>query len=260
MDLETISAPEQKELSDVLGAFGLDEKEQKVYFALLSAGTSTMTPLAGKTGLPPTTVQSVLNRLSEKGLLDVSQKKSRHEYSAHDPKVLKNILERQIRDMDNIIPILKRLGGNEEMPSRIRIFYRERVADIFHEALNAREKFVHEIVSARDFQKVIGEKFHFTKRRIEKGVRLKSLRVQKHEIKKYNRHIHERELREAKCLPPELDFRASVMFWDSTVAFFTTRGEGLAWTVESRAIAAMMRQIFDLLWSVSRRMETLQGE
>lgn len=252
-----MSLPEKEELSEVLGAFGLDEKEREVYLALFAAGRTTMTPLARALGLPPTTIQSVLNRLNGKGLLGVSKAKSRHVYEAHDPKVMKKILERQIRDVGNIIPLLERLRSGGETKIGIRIFYRERIADIFHEALAAKQKLVREIVSARDLQDIMGEKLHFTKKRVEGGVRLKSLRIEKFEIKKYNEKIHERELREAKFLPRELDFRASVMFWGETVAFFTTKGEGLAWTVESRAIAEMMGQIFDLLWSVSRRMETM---
>ena len=53
-----------------------------------------------------------------------------------------------------------------------------------------------------------------------------------------------------------MTFRASVMVWDDTVAFFTAEREKLAWTVKSATVAEMTRQTFDLLWSVGRRMET----
>jgi len=85
-------------------------------------------------------------------------------------------------------------------------------------------------------------------------VRLRSLRVERREIKKYAPEIDARELREAKFLPRELTFRASIMIWDDTVAFFTPKDEGLAWTVRSSALAETLRQLFDLLWSVSRKM------
>jgi hypothetical protein len=116
---------------------------------------------------------------------------------------------------------------------------------------------VYEIVSAKELQKILGEKFHFTKRRMQEKVRLKSLRVEKNEIKKYTRSIHEKELREAKFLPRELTFRSSMMFWDNKVAFFTTKEEGIAWIVESKVLSETMKQLFELLWSVSRRIETI---
>ena len=148
--------------------------------------------------------------------------------------------------------------GDAMDQSKIKIYYRERVTDIFHEALNSKEKLVHEIVSAKDFQEIIGEKFHFTKRRIKNNVHLRSLRVETQEIKKYNKSIHEREMRQAKFLPKELNFRASIMFWDNKIAFFTTKNEGLAWVVESKIMRETIEQIFNMLWSFSRRMETLE--
>ena len=130
------------------------------------------------------------------------------------------------------------------------------MTDVFHQALAAKNKSLLEIVSAKDLQEILGEKFHFTRRRLKVGLRLRSLRVERHEIKKYSKETHMRELREAKFLPRELSFKASLMCWDDTVAFFSAKDEGLAWTVESRSIAETVRQLFDLLWSVSRTMET----
>ena len=88
-------------------------------------------------------------------------------------------------------------------------------------------------------------------------MRLKSLRVEAREIKKYSAAIHAKEMREARFLPREFTFRASILFWDDTVAFFTTKDEGIAWTVQSPVIRELFQQVFDMLWSVSRKMETL---
>lgn len=256
MSFQTLAKLEQQELIEVLDQFGLKDKDRQVYFALLESGKNTITPLAQSLNFPPTTVQSILKKLNDQGLLNVSMYKSRHVYEAHDPIVLKKILERQITEISNVIPLLNKLKIKEDSDTKIKIYNRSRITDIFHEALNS--KLVYEIVSAHDFQDVLGEKFHFTKRRIEKGVHLKSLRVEEHEIKKYNKQIHEKELREAKFLPREMNFRSSIMFWDNTVAFISTKNEGIAWTVESPIISEMIKQFFDLLWSVSRRMETLK--
>ncbi len=130
------------------------------------------------------------------------------------------------------------------------------VKGLFHEALASKEKPVYEIVAAKDLQEILGEKFHFTRRRLKAGVKLRSLRVEKREIKKYSSATHARELREAKFLPREMTFRCSILFWDDMTAFFAPKDEGLAWVVQSRAVAEMMRQTFELLWSVSRTMET----
>ena len=252
-----LSSVENKEISEVLAMFGLRERERAVYLSLLQFREMTMTPLSRIVKLPATTVQAILNRLVDQGLVDVTKRKSRHVYFAHNPMVLRKILERRTQDVISVIPLLKKLQVEEGANPNIRVYYRERVSEILHEALNAKSKQIFEIVSADDFQKIIGEKFHFTKRRVALGVRLRSLRVEAHEIKEYSKEIHEKELREAKFLPREMTFRSSIMFWDDTVAFFTTEQEGLAWTVKSSATREVMSQLFEMLWSVSRRMETI---
>lgn len=243
------------DIAESLQSFGLLDSEQKAYLLLLELGATTATPVSRALRVPLTTAQSLLQRLAEKGVAEVSKKKSRSTYTANDPSVLRSILERKLKDVSEIIPLLKTVRPENLGQSKIRIFTRERVADIFHEALEAKDKLVYEIVSARDLQDVLGERFHFTRRRVAGGIRLRSLRIEANEIKKYSQQAHIRELRETKFLPRELTFKSSVLFWDNKVAFFSPAKEGLAWVTESPSIKQMWLQIFELLWSVSRRME-----
>ncbi len=246
----------RKEISEVLSRFGLNAKEQTVYLALLPLGQATLTPIAQAAGLPVTTVQSIMARLAETGLVATTKRKSRHLYQAEDPIVLRRLLERQAEEAAGIVPFLQKLRTEEGGVARIRVYERERMTEIFHQALASKEKLVYEIVSAKDLQEILGEKFHFTRRRVKANVRLRSLRVEAREMKRYSFASHARELREAKFLPREMTFRCSIMFWDDFTAFFTVKDEGLAWVVQSRALSEMMRQTFELLWSIGRKMET----
>lgn len=244
---------DQKEIVEVLADFGLRPNERDVYLALLPLGNSTLTPLAQASGLPLTTVQSVVERLVQHGLVAVSKRRSRHTYEAYDPSILRTMLLHRAEEVATIIPDLRKMMASEATTAHVKIYARDRIVDIFHAALLAKTKAVYEIVSARDLQTVLGEKFHFSRRRIRNGVRLLSLRVEKNEIKKYSADLNRRELREARVLPRELTFRASIMFWDDTVAIFPPKQEGTAITITSPAVRETIAQIFDLLWSVSRK-------
>ncbi len=257
MSFYDLRSAEKQEIEENLERFGLNATDQRAYLALLPLGATTLAPLAQASGLRLTTVQSAVARLTRRGLVKVTKRGSRHVYEALDPVALRRILERQAEEAAAVVPLLQKLRGEPLAPSKIRVFYRERMTDIFHLALKARSRLVYEIVSARDFQDILGERFHFSARRVKSAVRLKSLRVESREIKKYSAAVHASELRDARFLPRELTFRSSVMFWDDTVAFFTTNDEGLAWTVKSASLRDMMGQLFDMLWSVSRRMETM---
>jgi sugar-specific transcriptional regulator TrmB len=256
MPISTLTNARRKEISEVLTRFGLGEKEQAVYLALLPLGRTTLTPIARAAGLPVTTVQSIMSRLVEAGLVSTAKRKSRLLYEADDPIVLRRLLERQAEEAAGVVPFLQKLRAEEGGAAKIKVYERERMTDIFHQALSSKEKMLHEIVAARDLQDVLGEKFHFTRRRVKAGVKLRSLRVEKREIKRYVAETHLRELREAKFLPREMTFRCSIMFWDDFTAFFTPKDEGLAWVVQSKALSETMRLTFELLWSVGRKMET----
>ncbi len=251
-----LSSAQQREIQETLDQIGLSLMEQKAYLALLERGVMTATPLAEALEIPLTTTQSLLKRLAERGVVHVTKHKSRSVYEAKDPIVFKNLLEQTLQDLGGVIPLLRTLRTEQVAPARIRIYQRERVTDIFRQALHSKEKMVYELVSARDIQEILGERFHFSKRRIAQGVHLKSLRVESQEIKKYNSQIDARELREAKFLPKEFTFTASIMMWDSTIAFFAASGEGLAWTVQSKSLVLLFRQMFELLWSLGHRMDT----
>jgi HTH-type transcriptional regulator, sugar sensing transcriptional regulator len=251
---------ENKEIQEVLTMFGFGPKDQEVYLGLLSFGQSTLTPLARDMGLPVSTVQSAMQRLVKKGVVDVSKRKSRQVFEAADPSVFKDLLKEQAKGIGAILPLLTKLKTDPLITPKLKVFRNERVSEIFNESLECKSGVVLEIVSAKAFQQVIGEKYHYSRRRVKAGVHLKSLRVREHEIKKYSSKTHARELREARFLPPELTFEANVLLWDDTAAFFSTKPEGLHWMVQNKSITEMMKQIFHLLWSVSGKMETLTEE
>ncbi|MDO8625904.1 MAG: helix-turn-helix domain-containing protein [Candidatus Magasanikbacteria bacterium] len=251
-----LSVAQKQEITEVLSSFGLRDKEQLVYLALLSLGPSTTTPLARKARLRPTTAESIIKRLYNDGLVFATKHASRHIYTAHEPKHLKKILEKKLEEIQKIVPLLETLKKEHTTEAAVKIYYRERFNDIFDDLFAAKPVTVYEIVAPRQIQDILGEKYHFTKRRVEKNISLKSLRVEVEEIKKYSRASHQRELREAKFLPRELTFEASIFFWKQTVAIFTTRAEGTAVVITSPVLSQMMLQLFNLLWSISRPMET----
>jgi sugar-specific transcriptional regulator TrmB len=246
-----------REIQESLSQIGISKAEQAAYMALLGMGVTTATPLAQALSIPLTTAQSLLKRLANIGVVHVTKRKSRSVYEAKDPQILKGLLEQRLQEVTNVIPLLKSLRADPVSGARIRIYTRERVSDIFKQALLSKEKIIYEIVAAKDLQDVLGERFHFSKRRVEQSVHLKSLRVEKQETKKYNQSIHQKELREARFLPREFDFTCSILFWDTTIAFITPGKEGLAWMVQSTSFVTLFKQLFDVLWSVSRKMETL---
>ncbi len=253
-----ISKQENNEISEVLSSLGLNSKEQIIYKTVISLNQTTLTPIAKQAQLPLTTTQSIVERLVKQGFLNTTKSGSRHIYQASEPKLLEQKLLQQSKDFAAISPLLNELKTEKGGSTQIKIYYNDRIKDIFFQMLEAKTKIIYEIVSGEDIQKILGEKFHFSKRRVERNIYLKSLRVETHEIKKYSSRIHAKELREARFLPKELGFQTSIFFWDDTIAFFGSQNENLAWTIRSHAWTDTLKQLFSFLWQLSRPMITLK--
>src|SRR3989338_3781832 len=78
-----------------LKKIGLTEGEMKVYQALLELGETTRTELAKKSGISPSKIYDVANRLIEKGIVSSVKKQSINHFSAGDPNRLKDFLEKK---------------------------------------------------------------------------------------------------------------------------------------------------------------------
>src|SRR5512141_231895 len=124
MSYSNLSAAKRREIEEILSRFGLGENDRAAYLALLPLGEATLTPISRASGLRLTTAQSVMTRLADLGLVRVSKRRSRHAYEAHDPSVLRRILERQAEDLAGIIPDLKKLKAETAAAPKIRIYYR----------------------------------------------------------------------------------------------------------------------------------------
>ena len=68
-----------------LSKIGLTEGEIKIYDALLELGETTRTRLAKKSGISPSKIYDVINRLVEKGIVSVVKKQGVLHFSAASP-------------------------------------------------------------------------------------------------------------------------------------------------------------------------------
>lgn len=83
-----------------LRKIGLTEGEIKVYEALLELGECTKTALAQKSGIAPSNIYDVTNRLVEKGIISKVEKNGVAHFSPADPKRLLDFLEQKKQEIE----------------------------------------------------------------------------------------------------------------------------------------------------------------
>jgi len=89
-----------------LQKFGLTEKEESVYLALLGSRDCGVNEIASKCGIHRQVAYDVLNRLLEKGLVSFTQSDTKKLFSAMHPKKLLEDLKENEALLENMLPQL----------------------------------------------------------------------------------------------------------------------------------------------------------
>lgn len=113
-----------------LRKIGLTEGEIKVYQALLDAGECTKTKLAKRSGIAPSNIYDVTNRLLEKGIISSVKKNGVTHFSAADPEKLRDFLqhkeeeiEKEKQLVDRLLPTLLARYQQTEEETDIEVLY-----------------------------------------------------------------------------------------------------------------------------------------
>jgi HTH-type transcriptional regulator, sugar sensing transcriptional regulator len=92
-----------------LKKIGLTEGEIKVYQALLELGETTRTQLAKKSGISPSKIYDVANRLLEKGIISSVRKNNVIHFSPADPERIKDFLKQKEEELEQEKEIVNQL-------------------------------------------------------------------------------------------------------------------------------------------------------
>lgn len=90
-----------------LKELGLNEKESLVYFSLLKTGEAGTTQISKETGLHSQFVYNSLDSLLEKDLVEKYMSKKRARYSARDPKVFYERIEKDKGTVDKLSTLIE---------------------------------------------------------------------------------------------------------------------------------------------------------
>lgn len=240
----------------MLENIGLTKNEIKVYLALLELGTSTTGPLARKSELHSSRVYESLNKLIEKGLVSFAIKANRKHYSAANPDVILDILEKEKRDIAAILPELKAMHKQKPGEEKVTMFegYKgvKSVYDNIARTLNKGDEIL--VFGARGADESFMAKTYFkeyTNRRIKKGIKMKI--IFNADARETGRYYAKLPLTEVKYMPKNMKTPAAVDIYANNAGTLILKPKPMVFLITSKEAADSYREFFKLFWRICKK-------
>ena len=248
----------QKQLIEL----GFNQKEAKVYLALLELGPSTATEIARQAKINRTTSYDILDSLAGDGLVNLIGETKIQKYVAESPEKVIKFLENKITKTkeqlnlaQSLLPQLLSIYSTKEKP-KVK-FYEgaEGMQAAFEDTLTAD----HEILAyavGEDMNKALSEKYFkdYFKRRTLKNIAVRVIAPDTPESRAVIMN-DAKELRTSLLVPKDrFYFSIEMNIYNNKIMIASWR-EKFAIIIESEEIAGAQRKIFELAWEGAKAMQ-----
>jgi len=248
-----------------LTAFGLSDKEAKIYLALLELGTAKVSEVAKYSKINRATTYVVLENLKKRGLVGVSYDKKIRCYVASSSEILLHAARaeanRQIEIKENIesaIPELKALHKNTKHVPIVRVFEgKSGLINAFEDTLKCKEKLIRVISAVENIAGFLPDYFpNYIKQRMKNGIKMHGIHPVETMAKKL---IKLDEIKfDTPIIIPKDKYKspADMAIYDDMINLMSSKDGGFAVLIQNKEMTEVMKSIFDLAWEEAKRLNS----
>lgn len=243
--------------------FGLTNNEQAIYLFLLSHGYCMASMLGKRLTIKRVTIYATLESLARKNLVTSFKKNNVAYFEAVSPEALVKMCSEKVhadlslqKEAENILPALKKLQAAQTMPIidvRGKIKYYQGIDGIKKLIDETLEEESHEQlcfgINGYHMSNVGGAWRLYTKKRVARGIFVKSIQPDSAEAKKYKlRDQH--ELRTTQLVPhKKFPTNCELNIIGDMIALFTVHNnEPTGTKIYNKEMARVLRSLFELAW------------
>lgn len=231
-----------------LESIGFDEKESRVYLALLELGQGTASEVADKAGLKRPIVYHVVDRLKEKGYAHDVIKKGIKKFSVSEPSNVFKTVQTAVEDFKFMLPVMRALQDKGIEKPRIEFFEgKEAIVSVYRTyELSQSMRYV---TSMKRIYEFVPEEADAWARRTEKGMihsNAKHILVQSKEDTVWAGRV-KKGGHQVRFLPKGSEMEMDFAIVDDTLGI-TSFDPLFIVVIHSPAIARSAGQLFDLAW------------
>lgn len=241
-----------------LNEFGLTEGEINLYLTSLSLGPTTMIKLAEHMAIPRPNIYKIISGLEAQGLAKFSERKRYARTFVVEPPtvVLEKLRQKRktVADLDQTLvgamPDLLALYHQGETPTKIKVLEgKEQWNKIFFQILEEAKDKIEFFGSADAFIELVTweTEREWIKKRVQKGIHMNVLLTPGKDAQILEA-ADAKEMRTTKFFKGMIPFVTGFMLYANKVIIWQPKAP-LAVLIEDEYIVAMLRSMFDWMWS-----------
>ena len=238
-------------IQDTLQNLGLEEKEAKIYLALLELGEATVLQVSKKSGIKRPTAYLILRSLEEKGFVSRVLHGKKTTYSAQHPKKLITESELRLKELQEVIPQLETFMQKEGKP-RVMIYEGKEQLDRAYDDMfitKGEVLIVDDIALSKEAFPKSFRKFGYKK--TSPDFRIREINVDNQAAREYAKEFAG-PYHEIRYLPQNLKpFENDMGIYGNKVLISSLKREYFVVVLESEEIARSFRTMFELMWQAA---------
>lgn len=238
------------DINNILQNLGLDDKETKIYLALLELGSGTIQEVAQKSGVKRTNVYNFIGSMKDKGIVSEVVEDNKIILVPENPNVLVTRAENNYQEVKQALPELMGIFNLPGNKPKVK-FYEgvEGLKKAYNEMLESGEKAIYGFSDYKKLFEAIPEDWawNFPERRKENKITFYCIAKNDEWGRKVQAKDKE-HLRETR-LADSVQFDTEINIYGNKVAMMSFRRPYSAVIIEDRAIAMSMKSIWQGWWN-----------
>ncbi len=243
----------KENLNHVLTNLGFDEKEARIFLALVELGEATVLQISRASGVNRASIYYILEKMKQRGTVAVLEKSGGEVFTAVDPRLLLAREKQRVKDFERAVPELDSLINKTGHRPHVRFFEGvEAVKALYADSLNAKTEILN-YANSRDIREVWPEyDEEYVAQRAQRKIWLRGIAPKD----AYGQRVHGQDKtchREIRLIDPKkLAFNNEINIYDDKIALVSFRDGVFGVMIESKDLAETQRSIFEMAWSFAK--------
>ncbi|MDP3989622.1 MAG: helix-turn-helix domain-containing protein [archaeon] len=231
---------------EILKDLEFDEREIKIYLALLKLSDSPALKISKETGIDRTTTYDLLERLIRRGIISFYIKNKAKHFSALSPEKLLFYFKEKYSSLESILPELKKISNQNPEVVKCELFYgKEGLKSVGRDIVNNAEEY--RVIGIRkEYEEILG---YFNEQAI---LKLDEFKAKEIAIVEKNAKFIKLKNGEYKHLDKKLLSPVTTLIYKNKVIFFIWKEPYFAVSIENNQLAKAQTEYFNILWKISK--------